>query len=313
MLRQLGVVFMILAAAGCSRYGRDEIISRELPLSIDDIEEIRVGDETHKVLFEQQLKYKLYTIPELHAYVSNIGMRLARASVRPDLPYRFFIVDSDYVDLFGLPGGRIYITRGFFYFIDTEDELAGALAHEIGHIARRRYAPQGESKLQKGYGILMQVSEQGSGLAGSYGSAGHAGLRAIGTAAPHIKKRFTPDLEEEADRDAIAYMLKAGYDPRGLLQLTERLAKVPMEEVGNYVDYMKSHAPDQDRRAYLEKKTRNIKFTRRQRYLVKEDKLAAVPESPLINDIKSEVPEIAEVTSPQSDLPIVDAAALAKQ
>ncbi|GEM_PF-1278689 len=306
--------------SGCARFTRNEIISDALPLSIQDMEEIHIGDENHKALFEsanpyQPPKYKLYTSPELHAYVSHIGMKLARVSIRPNIPYRFFIVDSDDVDLFGLAGGRIYITRGFFNFIRSESELAGGLAHEIGHIARCRYAPEGYSKIKRGYNLLMQGADQAGGLGGGpYASAARTGLKAIGFAAPQIKKRFTGDLEKEADQDAIQYMMKAGYDPKGLCQLANRLSKIAVEDVGHFVDYMKSHPPNQKRRNFLEK-TKRIRFTAKPKMEVKNDVLKMVPASADAIEIKQavakEVANLQEASSQKDNLSVASAAALA--
>lgn len=312
-------IFILLVSSGCARWTRNEIISKELPVSVQDIEEIRVGDENHKALFEsanpyQPPRYKLYTSPELHAYVSHIGMKITRVSIRPNLPYRFFIVDSDSVDLFGLAGGRIYITRGFFNFIRSEAELAGGLSHEIGHIARCRYAPEGYSKIKKGYGLLQQGTDQASGFAGPYGTAANVGLKAIGYAAPRVKKSFSGDLEKEADRDAIQYMMKAGYDPKGLYQLADRLSKVSVEDVGSFVDYMKSHPPNEKRRDFLEK-TKKIKFKSKPRMEVKNDAVRIAPSSADAVAIKQavakEVANIEDVSPQKDNLAAVNAAALA--
>ena len=316
---------IMLLGAGCAHIDiiHDETISTKLPLSIRDIDEIRAGDDAHKQFFDaqnlyQEPKYKLFTSPELHAYVTQIGMRLARVSDRPDLPYRFFIIDSDEVDLFGLGGGRVYITRGFFSFIDSESELAGGIAHEIGHIANYEYASVQGSKIKKGYDALMKVSDQTHGFTGHYGGAANTGLRAIGNAAPYVKKKFEGDTEKKADRVAVRYMIKAGYDPKGLYQLVEKLSEVDIENVGNFVDFMKSHPPFKKRRDQLRNLTANSKFIPRPRLMVRNDELITVPAPVEILDTKPAAPaaavkKIAEVTSTQSNLPVVEARALAPQ
>ena len=78
-----------------------------------------------------------YQDDRLQRYVSDIGMRLARASERPRLPWQFSIVDASAVNAFALPGGYVYITRGILPYLNDESELAGVLGHEIGHVTAR--------------------------------------------------------------------------------------------------------------------------------------------------------------------------------
>ena len=84
----------------------------------------------------------VYNDPELQQYVSDIGLRLAKLSERPNLPWQFTVVDQPAINAFALPGGFIYITRGILPFLDDEAELAGVLGHEIGHVTARHSAQQ---------------------------------------------------------------------------------------------------------------------------------------------------------------------------
>ena len=266
-MRRLVVIGLSLVfLTGCARVSQKRFISQELPLSSEDLEEIRAGDDAHRKLFESQNpyqppEYRVYPSPELQAYVAAVGLRLARVSERPRLPYRFFIIDSEKVDLFGLGGGRVYVTRGFFTIITSEDELAGGLAHEIGHMVNFKYSTvERPSKVKKTYNVLLKIASETNSAGGPYGKGAYTGLKAAGQIAPYLKKPFTPDDERAADERAIRYMLKAGYDPRGLQELVEKLAKVGVEEVDLYVDYMRGHPPFVNRRAALNDKIKNIDF-----------------------------------------------------
>ena len=118
----------------------------------------------------------VYDDPELQSYVSDIGLRLAKLSERPNLPWQFTVVDQPAVNAFALPGGFIYITRGILPFLDDEAELAGVLGHEIGHVTARHSAQQytrdvGGMVALGGLGVFVpaarpfgQISEQALGL-----------------------------------------------------------------------------------------------------------------------------------------------------
>src|SRR5687768_17548064 len=83
--------------------------------------------------------------PKLSAYVAEVGAGLVEVSERPDLDYHFYIIDTDVVNAFALPGGHVYLTRGLIQRAQNGTEFAGVLAHEIGHVAARH----GVQKLQR--------------------------------------------------------------------------------------------------------------------------------------------------------------------
>src|SRR5262247_2519068 len=80
--------------------------------------------------------------PALVAYVQALGQRLAAQSPRRDVEYRFQVVDRVEPNAFALPGGYIYMTRGLLVLVNSEDELAGVIGHEIGHVAARHSVQQ---------------------------------------------------------------------------------------------------------------------------------------------------------------------------
>ena len=103
----------------------------------------------------------LYDDPELQRYVSDVGLRLASLSHRPNLPWTFTIVDVPAINAFALPGGYIYITRGILPYLDDEAELAGVLGHEVGHVTARNTAQRYD---QAQLGQLGAVAAQLGGM-----------------------------------------------------------------------------------------------------------------------------------------------------
>ena len=259
MLRWFLIPFIILLFSGCATHhvSRKGIISRELPLTLDDLAEIREGEKNYeKVLWE----YHLYENPKLQKYCNAIAASIAEVSTRPHLPYRVVLLDTDEVNIFGGAGGYVYATRGLFHFVESESELAGMIAHEITHVANYEYAglPQ-FAGVKKVYGYMLRGSEiaKGNG-AGIYGTAANFGLQGIGKAAPVIMHHFSSDQEVLTDERAVDSLVKAGYDPQGIYRVIERLARVPMNEVGRFVNLLNTHPPFEARRNVLRDRIRRL-------------------------------------------------------
>lgn len=251
MARLIAVAVLVLVLTGCAarRVSRDGVLSQELPITLSDIAEIKTGEENHQKVLEQ---YYLYDHPKLQTYVNEITASIAAVSTRPHLPYHVFLLDDGDVNIFGGPGGYIYVTRGLLNFVESEAELAGVIAHEIGHISHNDYSniPQHE-KAKKIYGWMMKGSEFAKGSIGTYGTAANYGLKGIGKAAPIIAKRFGSDAEIVADEKAAEYLLAAGYDPREYQKFVERLSRVEIQDVSRFVILLNTHPPFPDRRTML--------------------------------------------------------------
>jgi len=101
--------------------------------------EISVGQDMHQQIVEQGA---VYDDPELAAYVDRIGQRLVQNSDAPDDSFTFTVIDSPDINAFATPGGFIYVNRGLLAYLDNEAELAGVMAHEIGHVTARHAARQ---------------------------------------------------------------------------------------------------------------------------------------------------------------------------
>jgi len=118
-MRRACVVVLTLLLAGCSTNpvtGRPELVS------MSPEEEQTAGDEAHEALLQD---YATYADRALQAYVNRVGQRLAAVSHRPELTYRFTVLDSPEINAFALPGGYVYITRGLLAYLNSEAELAG--------------------------------------------------------------------------------------------------------------------------------------------------------------------------------------------
>jgi len=204
------LLLTILLLAGCAVNpvtGRQELAL----VAVSTQEEIELGQKTFPKALQKMGGG--FQDPELDQYLQQVGMRLARVSQRPDLPYQFKIVNDSVPNAFALPGGPIAISRGLLVGIDNEAQLASVLGHEIGHITAR-HAVQG---MQRGTLLGLGLSV----LSGATNNTSYGGLtqKAGQLAASLIDNTYSRDQESESDRLGIDYMVKAGYNPLGAVQL----------------------------------------------------------------------------------------------
>ena len=111
---------------------------REFSL-MSEAQEIGIGRESDPQIRQEM---GVYDDPALADYINSIGQRIAKISERPQLPWRFTIVDQPAVNAFAVPGGFVYFTRGILPFLDNEAEVAGVMGHEVGHVTARHSAQQ---------------------------------------------------------------------------------------------------------------------------------------------------------------------------
>jgi predicted Zn-dependent protease len=199
VLTTIKLLTLVAALAGCAR--NPVTGNREFVL-ISEGQEISMGQEGAK---EVEASIGLVDDAELQAYVRRIGTRLAAASERPNLPWRFGVIDDPTPNAFALPGGPIYITRGLMSLMDSEAELAAVLGHEIGHItARHSVSQMSRSQLaQLGLGLGMIFVPQLQ----NFGNL-------LGTGMQLLFLKYGRDHERQADDLGFKYSLSESYDVR---------------------------------------------------------------------------------------------------
>ncbi len=171
----------------------------------------------------------VYNHPGLQAYVNEIGQRVAKNTERPDVTYRFTLLDSPVVNAFALPGGYVYVTRGILAIANDEDELASVLAHEIGHVTARHQAARYSQ------GVLTAL---GASVVGAV--IGNGGVsQALNMGGNLYMSSYSRDQESQADELGIRYLSRAGYDPKAMsrfLNQLDRHDKLERAEAGKSGD-----------------------------------------------------------------------------
>ncbi|MFH2128266.1 MAG: M48 family metallopeptidase [Pseudomonadota bacterium] len=192
--------------------------------------------------------------PKVKAYMQSLGRRLAPLSTRPGMPYTFKVVDRGSVNAFALPGGFIYLHKGLVSFAANQSELAGALAHEVGHVAGRHHARETFKTFKAmGAGIVA------GGLTAPVSGMGLLSQRYFQNMA---YMKFTRDEEREADRMAVEMLYRAGIRPTGLITLFERMSRLKGKEKSYFARFSSTHPSLEERRKNLEPLLADPRFNR---------------------------------------------------
>jgi predicted Zn-dependent protease len=193
-----------------------------------------------QVAAEVEQQAKMIDDPIVTEYVNRVGQNIALHS-DVKVPVTIKVVDSDEVNAFALPGGFLYVNKGLLLAADNESELAGVMAHELGHVAAR-HAMENAGKAQLiNYGMLAGIIF-GGGIVGDilYNGGGlFQGLLGL---------KFTRGAEEEADRLGVQYLYAAGYDPTGMATMFEKLASKNKKKTTGFARLLMSHPDSLERR-----------------------------------------------------------------
>jgi beta-barrel assembly-enhancing protease len=174
-------------------------------------------------------------------YINTLGRRIAAANDPRGLRYTFYVVNSDQINAFAVPGGYIYINRGVIERSANESELAGVLAHEIGHVVERHSIEQLERA--QGANTLLSIL-YGGVLRRNPGGLERAGVQLGGQA---IFAGYSRDAEREADRDAIAFLVRVGISPRGLPTFFQKLLAEKQRNPSRVAQWFATHPTTEER------------------------------------------------------------------
>src|SRR5712691_9539629 len=136
------VTILALAAPVHAQFGGLDKTFKKAQDAKQKLDSVNVSDEEERKIGEDvsaKIRQRFGVVQDaaVHKYVTLVGTVLAQHSERPNLAWRFIVLDTDGVNAFASPGGIVHITRGALGLILNEAELAGVLAHEIGHVSHK--------------------------------------------------------------------------------------------------------------------------------------------------------------------------------
>jgi len=214
------------------RQGVEEKITGNASIPLD--EEIAIGRQIAGNLLGA---VPLVSDTKLQKYVNNVGRWVADQGERPDMPWHFGVIASSDINAFAAPGGYIFVTYGLYRLLQSEAELAGVLAHEIGHVLRQHHLK-----------ILQQskLLDLGSQVVARQTGSNHTIQGLIGSGAEIMSRSLDKNAEFEADRIAVVLTARANYDPFALPGVLQQIGHAAKQD-GDVALLFKTHPHPDDR------------------------------------------------------------------
>lgn len=212
--------------------------------TLTDTQEIELGTRfAAQVEKEQQIVRQSL----IDLYLGGLIKELSDTSQRPNLPYTLKLVNSFEVNAFSLPGGFLYVNRGLVQQIKNEDELVATLSHELGHVVGRH--PTNQLLLNLAAKKVLDRTIENLGKDNQI--VEQIIQRFGGALAMLALLHFSRQDELQADMLGFYEMLRAGWDPKGFLQVLQTLEAVEQEAGSQQSAYLSTHPPTADRAAAI--------------------------------------------------------------
>ncbi|HLP97900.1 MAG TPA: M48 family metalloprotease [Sideroxyarcus sp.] len=208
-MRNLTTLIILIAAWMLGGCAANPVSGKQDFVMMSESQEIALGRSADA---EVRKQYKVYANPALQSYVNRVGQKIAEHSHRPNINYRFTVLDSPEINAFALPGGYIYITRGILAYLNSEAEMAAVLGHEVGHVTARHGVRQQSAAQAANIGIsIVSVlvpelqTQNGQNLTNLLGGA--------------LLSGYGRDHELESDRLGAQYLARTSYDPQAMIRV----------------------------------------------------------------------------------------------
>jgi predicted Zn-dependent protease len=209
-------------------------------------EEKELGD---KLALQIQQNVVMVNDPLVTAYVDEIGRRLVAEAHDSRFDYHFYVVKEQEPNAFAIPGGHIFVTSGLIRFVDTEDELAGVIGHEIAHSVLRHIDKAMDRAKRLSLLTLAAI------IAGAFLSRNAEGAATLTTGAMAMAQslmlKYTRENEAEADQKGIKYLADAGYSSQSMVTFLKKIYRWERAISPDVPTYLATHPGIDERITYL--------------------------------------------------------------
>lgn len=178
------------------------------------------------------------------SYITEVGQKIVRVSDRPNLPFKFHVIDSDQINAFATPGGFIYFYTGILRLMDNEAEFAAVMAHEISHVVGRHSIKTIQAAMGGAIALEIALGNKSRETSGQL----------LGIVMGLALQGYGRSNELEADNFGVYYMQRAGYNPKGARTMFEKLASLSGDtgDRGFFENLTASHPETQERIAKID-------------------------------------------------------------
>ena len=229
LLFTLGVASLFASCA------RNPVTGKKQLSFMSEKQEIATGQESDPAVIAN---FGLYQDQKLQDMLTTKGLEMAKISHRPNLPYKFQVLNSPVVNAFAVPGGYVYFTRGILAHFNNEAELTGVLGHEIGHITARHSAQQYTEQILAQVGMIATII-----VKPELAQFAEQAQQGIGM----LFMKFSRDNESQSDKLGVDYSTKIGYDSHNMADFFKTLGRVSDAAGARIPAFMSTH-PDPDDR-----------------------------------------------------------------
>lgn len=231
-MRWFMMALLLLWMAGCAK---TPVTGRSQLILVSNEQELAMGlDESERIKKDSNLSKNAALVKKIR----TIGEKIAAVSGRDDYAWEFNVIDSDQLNAFCLPGGKVFFYTGILKLMDNDDQIATVMGHEVAHALARHGAERISMQMlsQTGAQVLGAVLEVPAEYQGVYQQAYGMGTN-VGVLLPFSRKH-----EHEADQIGIYLMWKAGYDPQQAVVFWQKMQKA--SEGNAPPEFLSTHPSD---------------------------------------------------------------------
>lgn len=203
-----------------------------------------------KILLEMEKKVDWIRDPTLQTYIDQVGQSMVKEIGSTPFEFKFYLVRTVEPNAYALPGGHIFLTSGLIVLAENDQEVAGVISHEISHVTGRHISQLIERS--KRINIASLAAAIAGALLGGGGKASEAIATTAMATAEALTLKYTREHETDADQHGLHLMVRAGYDPEGMVTFLNKIYKSSLTASEKIPAYLSTHPAVENRISFLE-------------------------------------------------------------